>query len=131
MNARALATRASRVLIVDDYADARSNIRDALEELGYQVFDASNGLEALHFLVSRANPGVELIVLDLAMPIMDGWQLLDLLDGYVGLRHIPVLIVSAHLSPLGETKHQHVVGFVQAPYEMRALTSKIEALLAH
>ena len=120
-----------RILVVDDYADARSSVRDALEELGYEVFEAANGQQALHFLVSRAAPGIELIVLDLVMPIMDGWQLLKLLNTYIGLRRIPVLIVSGHPARLEESRHEHVVGILHAPYVMSELTAKVSALLAH
>lgn len=118
-------------MVVDDYADARLSVREALEELGYEVFEAANGQQALHFLVSRAKPNVELIVLDLAMPIMDGWQLLKLLNTYIGLRHIPVLVVSGHPPRLDESKHPHVVGVLHAPYVMSELTAKVTALLAH
>jgi putative two-component system response regulator len=129
--AQAVATPRGRILIVDDYADARSNLREALEQLDYEVFEAANGQQALHFLVSRASPGVELIVLDLEMPVMNGWRLLELLDTYVGLRRIPVLIASVHPPRLSECKHQHIVGVLHVPYSMEDLTSKIEALLAH
>jgi CheY-like chemotaxis protein len=118
-------------LVVDDYADARSNVREALEDLGYEVAEAANGQQALHFLVSRAAPSVDLIVLDLSMPIMDGWQLLKLLNTYIGLRHIPVLIVSGQAPRLDEVRHGQVVGVLHAPYVMSELTAKVTALLAH
>ncbi len=132
MNAASpLSNYRGRILVVDDYADARSNVREALEELGFEVFEAANGQQALHFLVSRATPGIELIVLDLAMPVMDGWQLLKLLNTYIGLRHIPVLIVSGHSPRLEESRHQHVVGVLHAPYVMSELTAKVSAVLTH
>jgi CheY-like chemotaxis protein len=129
--ARSLPHPPGRILVVDDYADARSNVREALEDLGYEVVEAANGEQALHFLVSRARPDVHLIVLDLSMPIMDGWQLLKLLNTYIGLRHIPVLIVSGHPPRLEESRHEHVVGVLHAPYVMSELTAKVTALLAH
>lgn len=124
-------TRRGRILVVDDYDDARSAVRDALEDRGYEVVEAANGQQALHFLVSRASPSIALIVLDLAMPILDGWQLLKLLSTYVGLRHIPVLIVSAHPPRLEESKHDRVVGVINTPFAMDELTGKIEAVLTH
>lgn len=118
-------------MVVDDYEDARSSVRDSLEDLGYEVFEAENGQQAIHFLVARGNPSVELIVLDLAMPIMDGWQLIKLLSTYSGLRHIPVLITSAHPPRLDESSHQHIVGVLQRPFQMVELTTKVEAVLTH
>ena len=132
MNAAQAVTHSQRrVLIVDDYDDARASLREALEELGCEVLEAVNGLQALHLLVARANGSIDLIVLDLAMPVMTGWQLLELLNSYVGLRRIPVLIVSAHPPRLNETRHPSVVGVLHAPYQLQELTTRIEALLAH
>lgn len=129
--AQALTQQRSRILVVDDYDDARSSLREALEDAGYQVFEAENGLRALHFLVSHATPAVELIILDLAMPVMDGWQLLRLLNTYIGLRHIPVLVASAHPPRLEDSRHERVVGVLNAPYAVDELVTKVEALLAH
>lgn len=120
-----------RILLVDDYDDARSGVREALEDRGYEIFEATNGQQAIHFLVSRARPSVELIVLDLEMPVMDGWQLLKLLATYSGLRHIPVLIASSHPPRLEQSKHGHVVGVLQAPYALEELTTLVDGLLAH
>jgi CheY-like chemotaxis protein len=122
---------AGRILVVDDYDDARSTVREALEELGYGVVEAAHGQEALHFLVSNAPPAVELIVLDLEMPVMDGWQFLRLLSSYIGLRRIPVLIVSAHPPRLNETNHQGIVGVIHSPYQMQELLTMVNACLMH
>lgn len=121
----------SRVLVVDDYDDARSSVREALEALGYGVVEAAHGQEALHFLVSNAAPSVGLILLDLQMPVMDGWQFLRLLSNYIGLRRIPVLIVSAHAPRLDDTNHQAVIGVLHAPYEMPQLLAMVSACLSH
>ena len=61
-------------MLVDDYADARAVVREALEEAGHVVVEAVNGQEALNFLVSRQDERVALIVADLQMPVMDGWR---------------------------------------------------------
>jgi CheY-like chemotaxis protein len=125
------ARKAGRVLVVDDYADARSSVREALEARGHVVVEAAHGQEALHFLVSNAPRTIELILLDLQMPVMDGWQFLMVLNSYVGFRRIPVLIVSAHPPRLYETKHEAVVGVLHAPYEMQQLLAMVSACLSH
>jgi CheY-like chemotaxis protein len=127
----ALSSRKPNILVVDDYADARGTVRDALEERGYGVLEAAHGQEALNLLVSNAPHTVELILLDLQMPVMDGWQLLRLLKSYVALRRIPVLVVSAHPPRLHEAGHPGVVGVLHAPYEIEELLDLVKTCLSH
>jgi CheY-like chemotaxis protein len=82
-----------RLLLVEDEAPIRAALGEALQEEGFEVVAAANGREALDFL--RNSPRPSAILLDLLMPVMDGWdfrheQLNDPL-----LRDIPVLVVSA------------------------------------
>ena len=80
------------VLLVDDDAAVRRSIARFLEFEGFVVVEAGNGLEALNYL--RTGAGASVIVLDLRMPVMDGWafrreQRLD-----PRLEHIPVVVMS-------------------------------------
>jgi two-component system, chemotaxis family, chemotaxis protein CheY len=86
----------SSVLIVDDSAEIREYLELLLQQRGYQVHAAADGREALAFLSSSPRPAV--ILLDLAMPQMDGWTLMDKLRADPVLAAIPVAIFSA--SPL-------------------------------
>ena len=119
------------VLVVDDYADARACIRDILEDLGEHVVEAANGQEALHFLLFHRDVRVKLIVLDLRMPVMNGWELLALLESYLRLAAIPVVIASAHAKQLDPKEHSAVVGCLQTPYRSAELRSLLEAAAAH
>src|SRR5437763_342234 len=84
--------RPARILIVDDVADIRELFRFSLELDGHSVTEASNGREALEE-VRRSLP--DLLVLDLTMPGMDGWAVLDELGRESG--HRPkVAVVTAH-----------------------------------
>jgi CheY-like chemotaxis protein len=81
------------VLVVDDDAEVRSMIRRTIEGTGLRVAEAANGREALRWL--EANPDPALILLDLMMPEMDGFEFLDEIrqpDGWPGT---PVVVLTA------------------------------------
>lgn len=119
------ARRIGPILLVDDYDDARVTAREALENAGYSVIEAENGQAALSLLVSRPQP-VSLIVLDLQMPVMDGWRLLELLRCYVGLAKIPVIVVTAHEPRLEEQQHSGIFGCLHAPYRLEQLVDMVD-----
>lgn len=86
-------TPAMEVLVVDDDVDIREALSDTLEHRGYAVVTARNGREALDFLRSRRPPAV--ILLDLMMPVMDGYEFLEARQSDPALSAIPVVIISA------------------------------------
>ena len=81
------------VLLVEDDLPIRDSLGEALAEEGFDVSTAGNGAEALERLRSGRRPSV--IVLDLMMPVMDGWDFRQEQLGDPALRDIPVVIVSA------------------------------------
>ena len=81
-----------RVLIVDDESDARDLIKRQLDSTGVKIFEASGGRQALD-LLGKVNPG--LILLDLMMPEMDGFEFLDHLLETEAWKQTPVVIISA------------------------------------
>ena len=123
------ARRIGPILLVDDYEDARTTVREALENAGYNVLEAANGQQALDCLVTRAER-VALIILDLQMPIMDGWRLIELLRCYVGLAKIPVIVVTAHEPRLEQTQHQGIYGCIRAPYAIQTLIDMVDDCMA-
>jgi CheY-like chemotaxis protein len=86
-------TSEKTVLVVDDDDDARDVIAACLEEAGHTVEVASHGQEALERLRDGLRPA--LVVLDLMMPVMDGWTLLGRLSQDPTLSAIPVIVMSA------------------------------------
>ena len=81
------------LLVVDDDASHRALICDALAEMGYQTREAQNGREALDMLESDLPQAV---LLDLRMPVLSGWGLLDALKKLPRARNLPIIIISAY-----------------------------------
>jgi CheY-like chemotaxis protein len=91
------------------------------------VVEAVNGQQALNILVSRFEQRIDLIIVDLQMPVMDGWHFIGLLQCYVRLSTIPVIVVAAATDPqLERITHRAVLGCVRAPYELDTLMSMVE-----
>ena len=82
----------SRILLVEDHADTRAATALLLEDRGYVVTTAENGREALRRLRGGDRP--DLILLDLMMPVLDGWSFLDLYRQLPG-PHAPVIVITA------------------------------------
>jgi CheY-like chemotaxis protein len=115
------------VLVVDDDFDVRATLREMLEEVGLRVFEAPNGQAALDVLGSLA-ADIHLILLDLRMPIMSGWDFLELLRTDVRLSPIPVVIISATPTTPDTVEHPSVVARVQIPYVMSRLREIVTSL---
>ena len=81
------------VLVVDDDDDIRDSLREVLEKRRHHVVVAHNGVDALTCLRCVQ---VDVIILDLAMPKMDGWRFLDHRQADPRLASIPVIVVTAH-----------------------------------
>jgi CheY-like chemotaxis protein len=101
------------ILIVEDDEDLRGALRDILSSEGYEVATAANGERALELLRSSAH-SPRLILLDLMMPDMDGWEFLTRIDSDSRLHRIPVALMSAHASvSRAFTKHRREGGPVR------------------
>jgi CheY-like chemotaxis protein len=83
------------ILIVDDEAEIRFVISELLSDEGYMVAQAANGREALIYL-QRAKPLPCVILLDMMMPLMNGWDFLHARQRDAVVRAIPVVLISAY-----------------------------------
>lgn len=87
-----MATKTTKsVLVVDDFPAMRNSIRQLMEKNGFSVREACNGVEALDELKKKP---VDLIVSDLVMPEMDGFELCDSIKSNPQYAAIPVIVVS-------------------------------------
>ena len=103
------------ILLVDDDVDSTEALAELLSREGYAVACAENGREALDYL-AHSNPPC-LIILDLMMPVMSGWEFRQLQTSDPKLKSLPVVIVSA----TGPTKGMHANAVLQKPVDFRRL----------
>ena len=88
--------QSKNVLVIEDEELIRESLQLALESEGYHVQTAQNGAEGLDLLKNQISPCV--ILLDLMMPVMNGWQFLDELSKKNDTSKIPVVVVSAFVN---------------------------------
>ena len=104
----AVLSRDGRVLIVEDDQDTADVISRALRRVGFTTETASNGYEALA-AARRARPGV--IIMDLRLPGMDGYEALSHLKRNITTGTIPIIAVSAHVTnPMAERERLIMLG---------------------
>jgi CheY-like chemotaxis protein len=116
------------ILIVEDDEDYRECLCYFLEKEGLGASCAANGREALERL--RAEPLPDLILLDLMMPVMNGWEFLLQRQGQPALASIPVMILSSLSRSAPSAPAENVVDFVDKPVDLRDLISKVRRHLA-
>ena len=112
------------VFVVDDDAAVREDYAELLREEGYQVLTAANGLEALDQLQAVRTPS--LILLDLKMPVMDGWQLHERLARDPQLGKVPVVLLSGSSDVFEEASRMSADDFLLKPVPVRELLGTVE-----
>ncbi len=116
------------ILVIEDNIDNLDLVRFLLEEVGYSVLGASDGRSGLD-IARTANP--VLILLDLAIPEIDGWSLANMLKGIENTREIPVIALTAYTMP-GDRKRALDAGcdgYITKPLDIPNFVSMIEAYL--
>jgi len=81
------------VLVVDDDPDVREIVRSTVEKTGIRIAEAENGKAALDWLANNRAPA--LVLLDLMMPVMDGFEFLERVQADAATRHIPIVVLTA------------------------------------
>jgi len=117
------------VLLVDDYPDAREMYAEYLEFSGFEIVQAGNGVEA----IERAHDShPDVILMDLSLPVMDGWEATRRLKADDTTKDIPVLAVTGHaLSGVSnDAKKAGCDGFITKPCLPEDLVAEIRKVLA-
>jgi CheY-like chemotaxis protein len=118
-----------RVLVVDDDPSIRRMIIAALRRTGAYVFtEASNGREALD---SMRNERPSVVVLDLMMPLVSGWEVLQERSREASLIKIPVIVVSANRDPqVADAVNKGICAFLPKPFDIASLTALVRSCVS-
>ncbi len=118
-----------KVLIVDDDPVMRKLLGKALDSLDLELMYASDGLYALD--VVRCNPGIDLLLTDVSMPILDGRQLTQTMKNEKKLAHIPIIIMSGvvGINAIADLLDAGAEKFIPKPFNMETLREDVASSL--
>ncbi len=120
--------QSARVLVIDDDPDILDAMSLVLDSAGYQVSTATNGKEALERL--RAGTAPSVILLDLMMPVMNGWQFRAEQTQDPKLAAIPVVIITGAGETFEKTTLPGVDAYLQKPVSLARLLSTVKRFQA-
>jgi CheY-like chemotaxis protein len=117
-----MASNKSIILVVEDEKESRDTLRELLELEGYQVETAMNGREALDTL-DASGDRICIMLLDLFMPVMDGWQVVDQLraDGRLDRTQVVIITSAPYRAPAG-------LPVFQKPLDLDKVMSEVQRL---
>ena len=116
------------VLLVEDNDDNALIYKTVLEYAGYSVLHARDGLEALHCAQQRVP---QLILMDISLPKIDGWECTAAIKQNPALRHIPIIAVTAHAFETDRKRARDMgfTGYLVKPVEPRRVLSEVQAVI--
>lgn len=117
-----------KILLVEDNEMNRDMLSRRLERKGYSVVMAQDGKEGYQLALSEAP---DLILMDLSLPVMDGWEVTRLLKAEEATRHIPIIVLTAHVLIRDREKALEAGcdDFDTKPVDFGRLSEKMEKLL--
>jgi CheY-like chemotaxis protein len=116
------------ILIADDYDDNRELLRLMLETAGYTIREARNGRECVSMALDDPP---DLLLIDLSMPVLDGWSAFRELRADERTRRIPCVAITAYVDSTRErTIETGFDGYISKPYRSRELLDTVARLLA-
>ena len=117
------------ILLVEDNNDNRVIYRRAFEHFGYTVIEALDGEQAIR--VARESLP-DLILMDISIPRLDGWEVTRILLGDETTRHIPIIALTAHALPADRARGAEIgfARYLTKPIEPRRVLEEVERVMA-
>ncbi len=117
-----------RILVVEDQEDNRAILRDLLQSVGYELVEAVNGEEALAIALEHKP---DLILMDIQLPVVDGYEATRRIKAEPALQGIPVIAVTSYALSGDEEKAREAGcdDYVTKPFSPRDLLAKVQAYL--
>jgi len=116
-----------KILIADDEERMRRLVADFLKKQGYAVIEADNGMKALQIIIEQKET-ISLVILDVMMPIMDGWEALRSIRQY---SKVPVIMLTAKCTEADELLSFGIGAdeYITKPFSLMILLARVQALL--
>jgi CheY-like chemotaxis protein len=114
-----------RVLVVEDDTDIRETVAELLLEEGYDVVTATSGKDALEGLRQETSARPDVVLLDLMMPIMDGWTFYDELQKEPQLAALPIVVISADANVHEKAARLRPVACLRKPVSIDELLAAV------
>jgi two-component system chemotaxis response regulator CheY len=115
-----------KILVVEDNESIRSIVRMTLEHANHDVLEAENGGKAVEFL--KRERDIDLVITDLAMPVLDGFGLLDFIRKEQQNTHLPVFVLSAE-KDAGDAGEHGATRIIRKPFSPIGLLEMIDGAL--
>jgi two-component system, cell cycle response regulator DivK len=117
-----------RILLVEDTEDNREIVRDLMDSVGYELLEANDGVAGLA-MATEHRP--DLILMDIQLPLMDGYEVTRRIKADPALWHIPIIAVTSYALSGDEAKTREAGcdGYVAKPFSPRQLLAKINQFL--
>jgi two-component system, chemotaxis family, chemotaxis protein CheY len=117
-----------KIVIVEDFNTSRQIIKRALEKMGLEVLEASDGREALKYFDGSQ---VDLLISDYNMPHMDGAELIEYIRNKIEYKYIPIIMLSTetYIKKQNRAKEAKITAWVRKPFQIDEFTRIIEKAL--
>jgi two-component system, cell cycle response regulator DivK len=117
-----------RILLVEDTEDNRQIVRDLVESVGYELLEAHDGAEGFA-MATEHKP--DLILMDMQLPVLDGYETTRRIKANPALKHIPIIAVTSYAlsGDEGRSREAGCDAYIAKPFSPRQLLTKINDFL--